>query len=411
MNVRIPVRPILTAMRSHRAAVALLVVQIALTLAVLCNLVFIIRGTAERVEVSTGVDEANIAVIQSIGVVGADNPGTVGKSLAALKNVPGVQSAAFGAPPLWRPTLSPIFISPDAKEPIAQAYQLAGSTGYSRVMGITVLEGSGIRSDETPSIVDIIGNKEGRIQLPALLTPSLAARLFPDTSVVGKTLYGNIWGIPIRLRIVGIMSPIRAVLTGRAEDADAVLTEFQVSSDRLGGAYVLRSTGGQMHSVLPIAVQAMQRTNPGQVLQDVKSVARLREEYFQSDRLTAKLMLTLVAVLLTVTALGMGGLAAFWVQQRTKQIGIRRALGATRADILHYFQVENFIIVTAGVILGAFFAFALNAFLMKRFELQRLEVSTVCIGMCMIWILGQLAILGPALRAASIQPVVATRLG
>ncbi len=409
MIIRIPVRPIITAMRSHRAAVALLVIEIALTLSVLCNLVFIVKQTAERVEVSTGIDEADIAVIQSIGVIGADNPGTVGKSIAALQSVPGVRAAAFGAPPLWRPALSPIFIAPDAKQPVAQAYQLSGSQGYSRVMGVTILEGRGIQPEETPSIADIVGNGESRTQLPALLTPSLAARIFPGTSSLGKTLYGNIWGIPMRLRIVGVMSPIRAALTGHAEDSDAVLIEFQVSNDRLGGGYVLRSHPGQMDSVLPIAIQSMQRTNPGQVLQDVKSVARLREEYFQSDRSTAGLMLALVAVLLTVTALGMGGLAAFWVQQRTKQIGIRRALGATRADILRYFQVENFIIVTAGVTLGAVLAFALNAFLMKRFELERLQLSTVCVGMGVVWLLGQLAILGPALRAASIQPVVATR--
>ncbi|UKE79586.1 FtsX-like permease family protein [Xanthomonas translucens pv. arrhenatheri] len=105
----------------------------------------------------------------------------------------------------------------------------------------------------------------------------------------------------------------------------------------------------------------------------------------------------------------MGGLAAFWVQQRTKQIGIRRALGATRADILRYFQVENFLIVSVGVTLGAIMAFALNALLMRRFEIERLGISTVLIGMVVIWALGQLAILGPALRAASIEPVVATR--
>src|SRR6185437_11551005 len=52
------------------------------------------------------------------------------------------------------------------------------------------------------------------------------------------------------------------------------------------------------------------------------------------------------------TGLGIVGLASFWVQQRTRQIGIRRALGATRTNIVRYFQLENFILASAGVVLA-----------------------------------------------------------
>nr|WP_306345332.1 FtsX-like permease family protein [Xanthomonas translucens] len=404
-----PLGPIVTALRSHRSAVALMVIEIALTLAILCNLVFILKETIDRTNLSTGIDEADVAIIQSIGIVGAENPSTVSNSVSALRRVPGVQAAAFGAPPLWRATLAPIFLSPDARQPVTLAYQFVGSQGYSDVLGARVLQGRAIAPDETPAISDIFGNLQGRVQLPALVTPSLAARLRSGDASLGQALYSNIWGIPVTLKIVGVMAPIRSALTGRPEDADAVLAEFRVANEHMGGGYVLRSSAGQMDEVLPLAMQAMQKANPGQVQQDVKSVARLRDEYFQNDRTTAKLILVLVAVLLSVTALGMGGLAAFWVQQRTKQIGIRRALGATRADILRYFQVENFLIVSVGVTLGAIMAFALNALLMRRFEIERLGISTVLIGMVVIWALGQLAILGPALRAASIEPVVATR--
>ena len=125
----------------------------------------------------------------------------------------------------------------------------------------------------------------------------------------------------------------------------------------------------------------------------------------------ASILVGVITALLLVTALGIAGLASFWVQQRRRQIGIRRALGATRADILHYFQTENFLIVGGGIALGMVLAFAVNLLLMQHYELPRLPLSYLPIGALALWGLGQLAVLGPALRAAAVPPVVATRSG
>ena len=123
----------------------------------------------------------------------------------------------------------------------------------------------------------------------------------------------------------------------------------------------------------------------------------------------AGMLVGVIAALLLVTALGIIGLASFWVQQRRRQIGIRRALGATRGDILRYFQTENFLIVTGGIVLGMALAFGLNLMLMKLYELPRLPLYYLPIGALVLWGLGQLAVLAPALRAAAVPPVVATR--
>lgn len=99
----------------------------------------------------------------------------------------------------------------------------------------------------------------------------------------------------------------------------------------------------------------------------------------------------------------------FWVAQRRRQSGIRRAIGATRRDILRYFQIENFLIVTFGIGLGMVLAYGLNLLLMAHYELPRLPPYYLPIGALVLWGLGQLAVLGPALRAAAVPPVVATR--
>jgi putative ABC transport system permease protein len=113
--------------------------------------------------------------------------------------------------------------------------------------------------------------------------------------------------------------------------------------------------------------------------------------------------------MLLVTALGIAGLANFWVQQRRRSIGIRRAIGATRGDILRYFQTENFLIVGGGLVLGMALALVLNLALMQHYELPRLPLYYLPVGALVLWGLGQLAVLGPALRAAAVPPVVATR--
>jgi putative ABC transport system permease protein len=114
-------------------------------------------------------------------------------------------------------------------------------------------------------------------------------------------------------------------------------------------------------------------------------------------------------LLLVVTAVGIVGLTSFWVAQRRRQIGIRRAIGATRGDILRYFQTENFLIATLGIVLGMVLAYGLNLLLMRHYELGRLPGYYLPVGALVLWGLGQLAVLGPARRAAAVPPVVATR--
>ena len=97
------------------------------------------------------------------------------------------------------------------------------------------------------------------------------------------------------------------------------------------------------------------------------------------------------------------------MQGRRRQIGIRRALGATRGSILRYFQLENFLIVTAGVVTGMFAAYGVNAWLMQHYELSRLPMYYLPIGAIGLWVLGQLSVLSPALRAMRVPPALATK--
>jgi putative ABC transport system permease protein len=112
-----------------------------------------------------------------------------------------------------------------------------------------------------------------------------------------------------------------------------------------------------------------------------------------------------------VTAFGMVGLTSYWVSQRRKQIGIRRALGATRLAILREFQRENLLIATIGVLAGCLLAISLNVWLVGRFEMVRISMAYIISGGLAMLVLGQIAVFVPASRAMEIPPATAARGG
>jgi putative ABC transport system permease protein len=176
-----------------------------------------------------------------------------------------------------------------------------------------------------------------------------------------------------------------------------------------GGMYVLRTAPDARDATLRDLTKVLDGVDDQRIITASKTLSETIDEHFHDDRALIWLLLAVISSLLALTALGVVGLSSFWVQQRTRQIGIRRAIGATRRDILVYFQTENLLIVTAGIVLGSFGAVALNLWLMAHYELPRMSLAVLPIGALVLWLIGQLAALGPALRAARVPPVVATR--
>ena len=145
------------------------------------------------------------------------------------------------------------------------------------------------------------------------------------------------------------------------------------------------------------------------VLTSNRSADEIRARRYQGEKSVAGMLIAVTIGLLLVTGSGIVGLASLWVTQRRKQIGVRRALGATRFHILRYFLVENAMITTIGVVIGIALALALNQVLVSKLELPRLPLAYLGYGMLTLWGLGILAVYGPASRAAAVPPAIATR--
>jgi putative ABC transport system permease protein len=160
---------------------------------------------------------------------------------------------------------------------------------------------------------------------------------------------------------------------------------------------------------MPQVEELLAESNKDRIVRSMRSMDETRERSYRGDDSMIKILTFTIVLLIAVTSLGIVGLASFSVNRRTQQIGTRRALGATRLAILRYFMTENFIISLVGVLIGAALTIALNIAMIEMFSLTRITWYLVPAAMLMMLAIGQIAVFGPAKRASSVPPAVATR--
>jgi putative ABC transport system permease protein len=173
--------------------------------------------------------------------------------------------------------------------------------------------------------------------------------------------------------------------------------------------YSVRTEPGQQDRVMADVEKTLLALRNDRVLLGKRTFAEARDDRYSGENMMAGLLIAVTGFLLLITASGIVGMASLWVNQRRKQIGVRRALGAQKRDILRYFLLENVLITTGGVLAGVLMALVLNNVLVNELEIPRLPVGYLGITMASMWVLGLAAVLGPAWRAAAVPPAIATR--
>jgi len=405
-------RPILSTLLRHKTAAALIVLEIALSCAIICNALFLISERVDRLQIVSGVAENEVVRVQLTGIgEDADAAALTRSDLALLRGLPGVKAASVtNQVPFvnssWNTSVNMV---KDQKQPTLSATTYMGDDQFLAALGPKIVAGRGFNPDEFIewAALDAPGSN---ISIPAvIITQSMADKLFPGQSAVGKSFYS--WG-ENAIRVVGVVDH----LVRPSEQGGAVAHEYSMVFPlnvpySVGGNYLLRTDPSRRDEVLKAAVAALEKNGPNRIIleDNTKTMEELRAQYYRQDRAMVWMLVAVIVALLVVTALGIVGLASFWVQQRTKQIGVRRALGATRSQILRYFQTENFLLATIGIVLGMLFAYAINQLLMGKYELPRLPLLYLPVGAVLLWLLGQIAVYGPARKAASVPPAVATR--
>lgn len=401
------IRPLLSSLTRHKGAVAVIVMEIALTCAILCNAFDLISRRVRDIQTVSGIDEAHIARILT-SPLGPESErwARTNADLDVIRSVPGVADVTIlNQLPLTSNSSNSSFSTTPQGATITAGITMA-DPGVFSTLGLKIVQGRAFANDEYIKVSEATDDTRFT---KAVITKAMADKLFPGQNAVGKALY---MGEDTPIQIIGVVE--RLVRPGKGWAASeakeyTVIAPFRTPIDFFG-QYVIRTKEGfKPATVLSAVDAALTRANPNRISSGSETFAQMREDYFASDRSMAWLLSIVSVILLCVTAFGIVGIASFWVQQRTKQIGIRRALGATRTDIVRYFQTENFLIVSGGIVLGLILAFGLNQLLMAKYEMPRLPWIYLPMGAVALWIIGQLAVLAPALRAANVAPTTATR--
>ena len=397
-------RPILSAMTRNKTGVVLVAMQIAIALAVIVNALFIVQQRLAFMQRDSGMAIDDIVALRSFGFgEDYDQQATVVDDLDLLRGLPGVISvtptSAF--PVSGSGSANHLSQEPsDMDDGVPANYYSMDHTALD-TLGVTLAAGRTFRPEEVMRIAD--RNNWTRPNV-AMATRAFLKKMFPDDSdYIGKSVYEG----DHAFEIIGVIEHMHGAWVTWDGFEQVVIFPAIEPGPSIG--YLVRTEPGKAEGLRATLEDELSSSNTSRLINDARTLAEYAKRSYSRDRAMAFALSTVIALLITVTALGIVGLAAFNVRTRTKQIGTRRAVGARRSDILRYFLAENWLMTTGGVVLGVVLTLALNYYLATEYSLDKLDPVYVPLGILAMWALGLLAVLGPARRASTISPAVATR--
>lgn len=402
---RLELGPIFRALMRNKIGALLIALQIALTLTIMVNAIFMMQERSQQMARPSGLDETNTFYLSN--TIFAQNYNTqtaLQQDLQRIRQTPGVVAVTqINAIPLsgggWSMGLQ---TKPgDDLEGTGTAVYMVDEHGI-EALGVELIAGENFQSS------DIVWREVGSTKWPpkTIITKALAEAMFEGDwkKALGKTVYIDNHQ-PVQ--ISGIINGLQAPWNGWNGVERSMLVPQQL--DGKGSRYFIRTESGRRDELMPVIEKMLADSDRGRIIRNVTSMQQTRDESYQEHQATNTILLTVIIVLTLITGFGIVGLAMFSINRRTRQIGTRRALGASQWQVMRYFMLENLLISFAGVILGAAGAVGLNIWLVATFSMSPLSPVLLVIGVVSLLIVGQLAVSYPALVASKISPATATR--
>lgn len=396
-------RPILSAMLRNKTGAILVGLQIAITLAVVANAVFIIMQRVEKIGRPPGFDSDNLIFVQSYGFGPNYNQrDTIERDLQVLRALPGVVSASpiSGIPVSGGGSSTNLGSAPTREKVTVNVNSYEVDEHGVESLGVKLAEGRNFTQGEIQYNPDPASSEFVPF---VILTKDAARAIFGTEHAVGMTVHT----LQYSAVVIGVMENMLGAWVGW-DKLTQVMLNPRIPAGPLA-RYVVRTEPGQRNALMTQIEQKLSGSNPNRAITFVRSHTQIKEKSYRADSRMVAFLSVLIGLMVAVTALGIVGLASFHVNVRRKQIGTRRAVGARRIDIIRYFMLENWLLTTGGVVAGSVLAFAFGQWLSSAYSLPRLPPMYVVSGVVLLWILGQLAAFLPARRAAAIPPAIATR--
>jgi len=385
---------------------ALVAVQISLTLVLLTGAGLLGRAFLKLSQVDPGFKTGS-AVAMTLALPSTITPKEdeelrqfYVRLLDRIGELPGVTAVGGVASlPLAGRGASGTFLIDNNPSLKGQAGYAPASPGYFAAMGIPLLQGRLFDSGDTVNSPQV-----------AVISQSLARRYWPNEDPIGKRIqFGNMDTDKRLLHVVGVVGDVRNAL-----DTEAGPMVYAYSLQRPQWWQVSSLSIVVRASSRPQALIAAMRAAVEALRPDVPLRFRTLDQVFSSSLDQRRFILALfgvfAAVALLIAAIGVYGVMAYTVTQRTQEIGIRMALGAQAADVLRMSLGHGMRLTLTGVALGLLTAFALTR-LMKSllFGVEATDPLTFTAVASLLTIVAVLACIIPARRATKVDPMVALR--
>jgi putative ABC transport system permease protein len=410
----VPIRPLLKALLRNSSGPLLVSAQVAITLAVLVNVLYSVQQDVADINRPTGLDLDNMFWL-STEPTGSDyNYESATKAdLIYLNALPQVVAASTVNNLPQGGGSTGLLFAPNAEDLQrpgggSSGYIYFGTEKFLDTLGLKLIAGRNFSPEEIkPPLTD--GNAAlSDWASEVIITKALADKIYPDGDALGKPLYASL--INKTATIVGIVGFMQARATSaRFEEYVERVVIVPMIAPGPDAAYIVRTKPGQRAALMAQIEQNFAALQPGRFLYWIESYSVTANDARQGMRASAIISAVVAVCVLAVTIVGISGLAAFNVTKRTKQLGIRRAIGASKPRILYFVLLENWIVTSFGTFLGCILALIAGMKLSSLYDMPRFPLYYLVGGVLLLWIVGLLAVLVPARRAASITPAVATR--
>lgn len=390
----------------------LVILQVALACAIACNALFLLQQKVAPLVAPDGIGDAGrLVFLHQFTARGTPWPAARLRQVEAdLRAVPGVAAVSYAASIPMVDSLNMnanVQGATDIRTTNANVYigdNLVNALQLRLVAGRNFTpEEEGVRLDTGMGF-----HRAG----PAIVTRTLADRLYPDGAALGQLI--RYQDSPGGARtIVGIVQHLMRNDLGHANLLDDSILFPGVANHWSRPLFAVRLTTSHADGACTSLLTMLKRDLGADMLPgfppQCDTYSTVRDGMLAPSRAAVWLLSGVTLIVLIVTLTGIMGMTGYWVQQRTRSIGVRRALGAQRSDVLRELLAENLIVVGVGVVIGLLAAYGINLWLMQHYELLRLPVLYLPVGAALLLALGQLAVLAPARRASNISPIVATR--
>ncbi|MCH7530726.1 MAG: ABC transporter permease [Gemmatimonadetes bacterium] len=384
----------------------LAVSQLALSFTLLIGAGLMVRSLVNLTTLDTGIAYENVVTMQAPNTTGMSAPENLllmDQVVEEIRQFPGVRTVAHASRAPWSPNtvLRPLTVRVEGLDPEGVVSPMVQrnfiSPEYFQTVGIPLVAGRGFMTMDDASSDTV-----------AIINERMAQDLFPNEDPINRRIaaqnFNGTWGA--WTRIVGVAADTREYGLSVA----GAHTIYRPAAQGIAGQSLIVSTSGEPGPLARRVSEIVGGLDADRPVDNVTTLSELRAENIAPERLNATLFAAFALLALVIAAIGVLGVLAFGVSQRTREFGVRMALGAERGQVLRMVLREGALLAGGALLVGGVAAATLSRFLVGLlYEVEATDPATYAGVGVILAIVALLAAYVPAKQATRVDPMEALR--